>query len=432
MKKYFILKWGLYILLCAYASSPSASLNNHLTDYLMTKRVMYSKGVQKGTLESKQFSVQDILFYQSNPHYYHPLFDIPPELVENMNLESIMNMDTDQIAGLKLKPKTTIEINRCDNSSYFQISQETKELMREILQMAQIPFNCNGFFMDSKQTVKMKIAANQKITGMFFNKPGGVLHYMSFPNGYIYELPTEYAQPLQEFNKEVNTLYHAGRITILGYRITNPHLEAHEISDQDIQYYNKLVDTAVASEKPLMTYQTLSQVNTRVMHLYGDDDDDEPYPFPFPVPGVGKERPASDLIPFEHGRYNISSGRSAIIKQIYPLAWRGDDDDDEPYPFPFPVPGVGKQDRNPIMNSGFYISKGPFLFPPVQEIYGYYETDPLNTHAGKITIETIPPPYLISIVWGGDDDEPYPFPFPVPGVGKQDTQYPASTISFTK
>ena len=367
MKRLF--KCTLYALLCTYLSaSVLTEALQHTNGYIVV-RTIYTDPFQERAPEDKQI-FQDILMYQKRTHHNFPMYS-------PIFTETIRHIDDSAQSASALQPdnqvilsRGKIEINRCNNSPYLTISHNAQRIMQNIMNISNIPFNCNGFFMDNQQKIKIDIPDNQDVTGMFFSEQRGTLYYLSFQKGYIYQLSEENLQEyFQDLSKKINELYNdSGNLIVVGYRFSNSPVskdidpEILSIPTRRVwKLYeeNELISMGADAHYLNNTFSPFPIIQTtdfRTLYYNGfGGDDDDPEPFPIPAPGVGKlyYNGFGFGFEFEFGR-----------------------DDDDPEPFPIPAPGVGK----------FHYNGSAF---------------------------------------GGDDDDPEPFPIPAPGVGKSKKSWEA-------
>ena len=293
---------------------------------------------------------QDIFIYQ-NQHLTY--------MDEGKHLREILkSIEGFDISVLKIKDR--IQINHCAQAPYLTINNMGYD----------IPFNCNGFFVNPKKTVKIGITKNQHIIGTFFIETNNnTMSYLSLTNGSVY------TQNLQ--NTYPNFNWKGKPQKIVGYRIlTDPSAligddtGVSDCSQYSRQYYDETDDTftlpiPVPGVGDCGQYSRQYYDETDVPLLYLYDETDDTFTLPIPVPGVG-----------DCGQHS---------RQYY-------DETDDTFTLPIPVPGVG--------DCGQYSRQ-------------YYdETD-------------VPLLYLYD-----ETDDTFTLPIPVPGVGDCGQYYDETNTGY--
>ena len=304
MKRLF--KYTYALLFIYFGVSTLTEASEHINGYIVIK-TFYINPFQE-TFPEDNHIFQDVLMYQERTHHNSSIS--PPVFTETIKymeytdsapLNTVLQLN-DQIA----LSRGRVDINRCNDSPYLTISHDAKIRMRNIMNINNIPFNCNGFFMDNQQKIKIDIPDNQNVIGMFFSESRDSLYYLSFQQGEIYQLSERVSQKyFQDFNKKINSLFDSGELTVVGYKFSN--IPLIEDIDPETLLYIPIHSTQKFYEKDKSIdidtnpyYHLNNNFGSPSIIIQPNDfetlhnrlgrDDDDPEPFPIPIPGVGKSK----------------------------------------------------------------------------------------------------------------------------------------------
>ena len=160
-----------YIILCILHSSAFSYIKDNLDHEYLESQKIVSFSVITPPPEVDQTSTT---FPQDN-------YILTDQMWRNLKT-IIKNQEEGPLA---LVPIQEIQLENCPDNNHFTISEESLSDIQRTTGLYTIPFNCNGFFLDENQ--KIALPDKQYVQGFFFNTPDQ-LYYISFVNGYLYQL----------------------------------------------------------------------------------------------------------------------------------------------------------------------------------------------------------------------------------------------------